>query len=109
MSDETKMVEATVGPFAGQRLTMPADVADQAIKDGWARDPFAPPPTEEELAKRKEPTEDDRLKSTAAAEKAVRKLRGENSDPPPSMPAPAPSEAPGTIADAGTSTTKAKR
>lgn len=111
-----QMIEAIAGPYAGQRLQMePADAA-KAIADGWAVDPFAPPPTEEELAKRKEPTEEDRLKSTEAADKAARKLRGE--DEPENdkgqaeaaaIAKPAPAEATGTIAGAGTSTTKAKR
>jgi hypothetical protein len=76
MADETKVIEATAGPYAGQRLTVPAADADAAIKDGWAIDPFAavdpdaePPPAQ---------TEEERMKTSEAAAKAARKLRGED-------------------------------
>lgn len=71
--DETKQVEATAGPYAGQRLTMPVDEAEQAITDGWARDPFAPPTDEPP----KEQTDEERADVVKKAEKAARKLRGE--------------------------------
>jgi hypothetical protein len=44
MADEPKMIEATLGPYAGQRLTVsPADF-DKAIADKWAIDPFKEQP-----------------------------------------------------------------
>jgi len=42
MTDETKEVEALMGPYRGQRLTMPAAEAENAINDHWAIDPYAP-------------------------------------------------------------------
>lgn len=76
MADETKRIQVTLGPYRGQQLDVPAEDADQAIADGWATDPFAPPPQEGE-----EPiamTDDDRMAAIEAAEKAARKLRGED-------------------------------
>jgi hypothetical protein len=72
MADDV-LIEATAGPYAGQRLTVPAADAKQAIADGWARDPFAT-----ELEEPKEMTEEKRAKVAEAADKAARKLRGED-------------------------------
>lgn len=49
MADETKVVDAIAGPYRGQRLTVSAADAAQAIADKWAVDPFAekPPPAKE--------------------------------------------------------------
>jgi hypothetical protein len=71
MSDESRQIEATLGPYRGQRLTVPTADADRAIADGWATDPFAPP------VEPKEQTEEERASAIEAAEKAARKLRGE--------------------------------
>lgn len=79
----TKRIEALLGPYAGSHLDLPAGDADQAIADGWARDPYAPPSAK--------PAAIDTGKALAAAEKAIRKLRGETVDPePPHAPTPAP-------------------
>jgi hypothetical protein len=78
--DEPAMVQATVGPYAGQRLTMSRADADAAIADKWAIDPFAPPKTPEqqkEAEDMKPPTEKEAAEIKAKAEKAARKLRGE--------------------------------
>jgi hypothetical protein len=80
--DEPAAIQVTVGPYAGQRLTMSRADADAAIAEKWAVDPFAPPPTKEEeekQAKEAKPmmTEEERAEITAKAEKAARKLRGE--------------------------------
>lgn len=79
-ANETTQINVTHGPYAGQRLTVSSAEAKSAIGEGWALDPFAPAPTEEELAKRPVETEDERLKRTAAAEKAAGKLRGEDAE-----------------------------
>jgi hypothetical protein len=74
-TSETKRVEAIAGPWAGRQIDLPSADADQAIADGWARDPFAPP-----ADPNAEPEEFDQEKHdtmTAAAEKAARKIRGE--------------------------------
>lgn len=80
MADEDVMIEATAGPYAGKRLTMPAADAKKAIADGWARDPFAEM-TDEDRQKAVDAaaaaTDEDRQKVAEAAEKAARKLRGE--------------------------------
>lgn len=71
MADELKRIEALYGPYAGRHLDVAAADADQAISDGWARDPYTP---------RAEATEFDQEKYDAmliAADKAARKLRGE--------------------------------
>lgn len=39
-----KQIEATLGPYRGQRLTMPAADAAAAIAADWAIDPFEPAP-----------------------------------------------------------------
>lgn len=74
MADETKRIEALHGPYAGQHLDLPAADADQAIADGWARDPFA--------AASDKPIPDfdaeKHDKMLVAAQKASRKLRGED-------------------------------
>jgi hypothetical protein len=72
MADETVLIEATVGPYAGQRLQVDPATAKQAIADGWARDPFA------EVGEPKEMIDEDRAKVAEAANKAARKLRGED-------------------------------
>jgi hypothetical protein len=77
MADEPVVIEATAGPYAGQRLTVPAADAKQAIADGWARDPFAPAEEPKEPKEVKEVTDEDRARVAEAAEKAARKLRGE--------------------------------
>lgn len=80
-SDEPAAVQAVVGPYAGQRLTMSRADADAAIADKWAVDAFAPPRSKEEEEKEvkeaKLLTEEQRALIKAAAEKAARKLRGE--------------------------------
>jgi hypothetical protein len=81
MSDEPVTIEATAGPYAGQRLTVPAADAKQAIADGWARDPFAEVTDEDrekDRQKAAEMTDEDKAKVAEAAEKAARKLRGED-------------------------------
>jgi hypothetical protein len=72
---EDVMIEATHGPYAGQRLKVSEADAKSAIKDGWARDPFAEQPTEPVEAK--EVSGEDRQKILDAANKAAAKLRGE--------------------------------
>jgi hypothetical protein len=72
MPDETTLIEALFGPYAGQRLTIPSADAKAAIKDGWARDPFAQPSNDDP----KLPSDEQRFAATEAAEKAARKLRG---------------------------------
>lgn len=70
---EPKRIEALYGPFAGQQIDLPAADADQAISDGWARDPFARPSD-----KPVDPLTQEKLDAAiVAAEKAARKLRGE--------------------------------
>ena len=71
MPDELKRIEGLYGPFARRVIDIPEADAKQAIADGWARDPFAPPV---------DPVEFDQKKHDAmlvAAEKAARKIRGE--------------------------------
>lgn len=80
MSDETSVIEAVIGPYRGQRLTMPKAEAQQAIADKWAIDPFAPPSKEDEVPK-KPMTDEERAEIIAKAEAGLAKLRGE--EPPP--------------------------
>src|SRR5262245_52536878 len=87
MADETKEIEGTVGPYAGQRLTLPAADADAAIADGWARDPFAPLDPNAEPPKLL--TDEERQKVLEAANKAASKLRGEEPADEPPKPKPA--------------------
>jgi hypothetical protein len=78
---EDVMIEATHGPYAGKRLTVSEADAKAAIKDGWAKDPYAPPPEPTaEPAEVKEVTEEDRQKILDAANKAAARLRGETTD-----------------------------
>lgn len=72
--DETKVIEATAGPYRGQRLTMPAADADTAIDDGWAVDPTKPIDAD---ASPPELNDEQRSEILAKAETAARKLRGE--------------------------------
>ncbi|MCA1404683.1 hypothetical protein I6F26_10220 [Ensifer sp. IC3342] len=78
---ETRRIEALYGPYRGF-LDVPADVAEQAIKDGWARDPFATP--DPDAPPPELPTQEKLDAMIAAAEKAARKLRGE--EPPKAKP-----------------------
>lgn len=71
MADDVKRVQPLYGPYAGQQLDMPAADADAAIADGWAIDPFAPP------AETKELSAEERDQVVEKADKAARKLRGE--------------------------------
>jgi hypothetical protein len=75
-NNEPKIIYCTLGPYAGQRLTVSAADAKQAIADGWAVDPDAPVADEPP----KEVTPDDHNKALEAAEKAANKLRGEPED-----------------------------
>jgi hypothetical protein len=77
MAEESKLVEATAGPYKGQRITLPTADADAAMAAGWAVDPFAPPPNAEELANRKPPTEEELARANEAAQTMARKLRGD--------------------------------
>lgn len=79
-STEPRMIEPIAGPYRGQRIMVESGMADQAIADGWAVDPFGPPPTDEELAKRADMSDEERIKINVAADKAARKLRGEEVD-----------------------------
>lgn len=72
---ETTMVEATIGPYAGQRLTMSAADAKAAIADGWARDAAEVP---DENAPASEPmTPEQRAAALEKAQAAAFKMRGE--------------------------------
>jgi hypothetical protein len=81
MSEEPAMVEVTVGPYRGQRLTMSKAEAQQAVADKWAIDPHAPPeppPKEGEAPKEAKPmTDEERAEILAKAHAAIAKLRGE--------------------------------
>jgi hypothetical protein len=74
--NEPTSIYCTLGPYAGQRLTVSPAEAKQAIADGWAVDPDAPVADEPP----KEPTPEERNKALEAAEKAANKLRGEPED-----------------------------
>ena len=76
---ETKRIEALFGPLAGSIMDIPTADADAAISDGWARDPFATPSAEDEQ-KQKEWSAETHEKVIEAAEKAARKIRGEEDD-----------------------------
>jgi hypothetical protein len=71
MADEPVVIEATAGPYTGQRLTVAASEAKKAIAEGWAKDPFAAPEEPKEM------TEDERMKRLEAAAAGARRLRGE--------------------------------
>lgn len=75
MPDETKIIQPSYGPFAGQQITVPAAEADEAISAGWAVDPYAPPSTEQPAAADLDP--DARQALIDAADAAARKWRGE--------------------------------
>jgi hypothetical protein len=68
---QIRRIEALFGPYRGI-IDVPADIAEQAIADGWARDPFAPPPENPEPF-----SQEKHDKMLIAAEQAARKLRGE--------------------------------
>jgi hypothetical protein len=70
MADEPVTIEATVGPYAGQRLTVAASEATKAIAEGWAKDPFVDPPEPKEI------TEDERWTTLQAAHAGADRLRG---------------------------------
>lgn len=71
---ETKRIEALFGPYAGGHIDLPTADANQAIADGWARDPYAEPDPD---AKPIEWTDELHASVNAAAAKAARKIRGE--------------------------------
>jgi hypothetical protein len=71
MADELVIIEGTLGPYAFQRINVDAAEATQAIADGWAIDPFGPPPEPKEL------TPDERFAIIQTAEAAARRLRGQ--------------------------------
>lgn len=80
MSDELKTIEGLYGPYAGKRLTVsPAD-AEQAIADRWAKDPFAPVEEPKEGEELKLLTDEERQEILDKAEKAAKKLRGEEEE-----------------------------
>lgn len=64
----TKHVEALFGPYAGHIIALEEADAKSAIADGWARDPYH---------QAAEPKKIDVEKAAKAAEKAARRLRGE--------------------------------
>lgn len=78
--DDDSTIEATHGPYKGQRLTMKKADADKAIADGWAKDPFKLPDEKQDKPERDETSDEDKAdkhaKATEAAEKAANKLRG---------------------------------
>ena len=73
--NETKRIEGLIGPYRENQIDVPVAFADAAIADGWARDPYAPPPD-----KPVEWTQEAYDKAMVAAEKAARILRGEDED-----------------------------
>lgn len=77
---EDVMIEATHGPYAGKRLSVSEADAKAAIKDGWAKDPYAPAPEPTEATEVKEVSAEDRQKIIDAANKAAAKLRGETTE-----------------------------
>jgi hypothetical protein len=78
---EDVMIEATHGPYAGKRLSVSEADAKAAIKEGWAKDPYAPAPEpSDEPVEVKEVSAEDRQKIIDAANKAAAKLRGEPTD-----------------------------
>lgn len=56
-----KEIEAILGPYRGNRLTMPAAEAQNAINDHWARDPYSEDPPHDAL------TEEERAHALEAA------------------------------------------
>lgn len=74
--NEQKQVEVTIGDYAGRRLTMPAADADAAVAEGWAIDPHGPP-LDPNAEPKPAPTEEERDDMLKKADRAIRKLRGE--------------------------------
>jgi hypothetical protein len=70
--EETKQIMPMLGPYAGQRISVPIADADKALADGWASDPFAAEP-----APLRELTPDEHFEATKEAELYARKWRGE--------------------------------
>lgn len=75
MTDETKVIEPQFGPYAGRRMTVQAAEADQAISEGWARDPFGPAPDPDEPSKEVPAEEQAEMIKKATA--AGKRWRGE--------------------------------
>lgn len=84
MTDETREVEAILGPYRGQRLTMTTADADTAINDHWARDPFSEDPPHDPLTEEERSHALEASKAWAAAQQAA--AAGE--EPPPVEPPP---------------------
>ena len=86
MTDEPTFVHVTHGPYAGQRLQLSKADASAAISEGWAVDPFKPVKEAEEEKKPEEkapeptPEQAERAKIVERAEKAARRLRGDDEE-----------------------------
>ena len=75
MPDDLKTIEPLYGPYHGQHIRVGAADADQAIDEGWARDPYLRPdqrPTAASLTSRTE--------LMHAAERAARRWRGDTTE-----------------------------
>lgn len=71
MSEEMQTIQPKYGPYVGGHISVTKSMAEQAIKDGWAVDPYAQP-TEEE------PYDEAKVQAaTEAANAAAAVLRGE--------------------------------
>jgi hypothetical protein len=76
-TDEPAVIQVTVGPYAGQRLTMSKAEAEAAVAEKWAIDPNAPVDPKASAEPPKALTEEECAQIKAKAEAAARKLRGE--------------------------------
>lgn len=83
MADETKVMEAILGPYRGKRLTMLVADADQGRDDHWLINPFDPVAYDHPVL-----TEEERAASIVAAD-AWAKLQWDTAQgitPPPPPP-----------------------
>lgn len=80
MDDENEMlIEPSAGPYRGQRVKVSAAEGKRAIKEGWARDPFAPANDEKDKKDAPQPDEEGAHdKRTELAEAAAKRWGGED-------------------------------
>lgn len=78
-----KEIEAILGPYRGQRLTVSDADATAAINDHWARDPYSEDPPHDAL------TEEERAHALEAAQAwAAAQLAASQGETPPDPPPP---------------------
>lgn len=77
MEDDSQIIEPSAGPYKGQRISVSAAEAKRAIKEKWARDPFAVDEAQDGDDAQAQVDDAEMAKRNERAEAAAKRWRGD--------------------------------